>query len=186
VNGPPPTPRRFRVWRLIVGFVAVAAVAGSLGYNAARNAQARRAAREGCAAAHAALAAVLTEQSAKLLFEADAPEVTADLRADLDGNCAFLEERLAWWRWNAGVNVSVPEDAARAERLRKAVEAARVRCPVTVRALFAELKAEKAAVDEAVTKLCGGLGSLTPGRMAPASPWELAERYGAVAKSVSR
>lgn len=176
-------PRRSRVLRPVLGFVVVAAVAGPLGYNAARNAQARRSATEGCAAARAALGAVLTEQSAKLLFETDASAVSADLRANIDGSCAFLDERLAWWRWNLGVQVSLPRDVAREARLDKAVEAARVRCPGTVRALFAELKVEGAAVDEAVTKLCGGLRRLAPGQMAPASAWELAERYGAVAKA---
>jgi len=179
MEAPPLVPRRFRVVRLVLLFVAVAAVGGTFGYNAAKNAQARRTAREGCAAARAALDAVLTDRSARLLFESDAPAVTADLRADLEGGCAFLDERLAWWRWNGGVELALPRDAARAERLSKAVAAARLRCPGTVRALFAELKVEKAAVEEAVTKLCGGLRSLTPGPMAPSSPWELAERYGA-------
>jgi hypothetical protein len=177
---------KVRVWRPVLVFVAVAAVAGPVGYNAARNAQARRSATEGCAAARAALGAVLTAQSAKLLFEGDAPAVSADLRANIDDGCAFLDERLVWWRWNAGVQVSLPRDVAREARMNQAVEAARVRCPGTVRALFAELKVEGAAVEEAVTKLCGGLGSLAPSQMAPASPWELAERYGAIAKAQAK
>src|SRR4051812_25891063 len=97
--------------RLLVAGVAsgLALVALSvLGYGAKRNGEARASVRASCEAQRAALPAVLDQGKLRAILGDDAGVVADDMKRMLDEDCAFLDARFVWWRWNLGATVALP------------------------------------------------------------------------------
>lgn len=143
---PAPLPRRtprgtrsLKVKLAALGLMLVPFVVSLYAYDVERNVRVRRKVQGACQIVDGLFARDELQAMARLLFEQDAATVLADLRASFRGNCAALDDKLAWWRVNIGVSMAMPSDPERAARLQRALERAADRCPRVIGGVFADL-----------------------------------------------
>jgi hypothetical protein len=180
--------------RVLLGCsLVVAAAAVGFGGNVARNRAAARRVDAACAVLLAERPPGPAEPLLARLLGTDATATLhADVRAEDTALCGFVQDELAWSRWNVGRRVAAPTDPARDARIEAALASATDQCPPVMSSLLLGARAalggtlDAGALASDAAAACAGLTrGLAPVPKEPVAVWDWPARLEARAATAS-
>ena len=179
--------------RRLSGNVALAAILallflGIYGSVVAQNIGARRRVHAACEAIREGHERWMRSPVVPLMFGVYAEGLARDTRDEWEAQCAFLEGKLSWWRFNIGVYAQVPIDEARRARKREAFAEAEKRCPEVIRSSMAALQLPEKEALSTAGQICGLVTTARQQNELPSKPvllWEWPAQLEPIARGMS-